>query len=325
VPATTHSDEPAHDHCLTSVWHLSLRCPFFLFPFDAAIPSSLLICWLSHSTRNVCGGRLLPHEEHFSTAYALHRVALIMAVTVVLLFFEAALILGAHPPALTKTMRGLSDEELCSWSVVAGTATEQAWLDVVNSGRASDAIGTIPRLWMSCSTPTSCHEAVRDKAVNHNPACPASSTVDMHVSWLSEVQWAFAQNSELCSELEVLKSEEELFSFTTGWMYADDGASGSGRTLVTPAATMALAARVRDINVAIRAARETRMTQEMMETTLGRAVPCGGAGVRVPPGLLVIPLAVVLLGPAVASIVAACGMPRLLDALAEERGQGHVA
>jgi len=248
-----------------------------------------------------------------------------MAVTVVLLFFEAALILGAHPPALTKTMRGLSGEELCSWSVVAGTATEQAWLDVVNPGRALDATGTIPHLWMSCGTPTSCLEAVRDKAVNRNPACPALSTMDIHVSWLTEAQWAFAQNPELCSEVEVLESEEELFSFTTGWMYADNGASGLGRTLVTPAATEALAARVRDINVAIRAAGESRMTQKVMETTLGRAVPCGGAVVRVPPGLLIIPLAVVLLGPAVASIVAACGMPRLLDALAEERGQGHVA
>lgn len=280
----------------------------------------------------MCGGRLYPHEEHFATAYALHRVALIMAVSIVLLFFEAALILGAHPPALTKTMRGLSDEELCVWSVTPGTATEQAWLDLVNSGRASDPIdvegvtaGTTPRQWMSCDFPSNCHEAVRVGAANRNPACPAGSTMDMHVSWLTEVQWAFARNPELCGELEVLDSEEELFSFTTGWMYADDGGGGAGRKLATPAATAAVAARVREINVAIRAARASRLTQRAMDTVVSRTVPCAAAGVRVPPGLLVIPLGVVMLVPAVAAAVAAWGMPRLLDALVEERGVGHVA
>eukprot|EP00168_Porphyra_purpurea_P005179 TRINITY_DN1622_c0_g1_i11.p3 TRINITY_DN1622_c0_g1~~TRINITY_DN1622_c0_g1_i11.p3 ORF type:complete len:153 (-),score=42.20 TRINITY_DN1622_c0_g1_i11:85-543(-) len=141
----------------------------------------------------------------------------------------------------------------------------------------------------------------------------------------------FHERPSLCRELEVVDAEAELFTFNAGWLFADRGVQGGGvPALASEEAEVAVAARRRELDAAIRRSRVTQAGTRVLDGIAGRpGRPCEGQRIRVHPGQLLVPLAATVVVTALAVVGVAAGMPRLTTALAaavrDEGGARRVA
>jgi len=275
-----------------------------------------------YRVRNLAGGDLEPAEAHFEPARNLVRSVPYAVIAIVVVWWEAAFIIGSTSTTLIKPLSGLTDAELCSFTVPHSTALEETWLSIVNSGRESNPInisglatGTTHRTWNTCDSAASCFQQVTTGGRSPSPRCDSTRTTDVLVTFQPVLYSQMRQHPELCDALEVLATEEEVFRFTLGWMYAD---------VVTPNATAAAAwaSRREDIDVAIRQARLDQTTSDVLDTTIGKQVPCPLNQQRVQPGQLMLPLVLALVVYYVLAVMLALGYPLLQGALrAEKRRQ----
>lgn len=262
-------------------------------------------------------GELEPDEEHFAPAQSLLRSAPWVLVAIVVLFYEAAFIIGGSETRLSKPLGGLTDEELCRWTVPHNTAIESSWLAVVNSGRHANPInvsglatGTTPRTWNTCDSAADCYAQVSNAEENPHPLCRSAAirTTDFLVTFEPVVYSLFHQNPTWCSAMEVV--EEDLFRFTVGWMYAD--------LVANDTVTDAWASRREEIDVGIREARLNQIVSKTMAEAVGTQVPCLRGQQRVAAGQLLLPLLVALFSYYVMAIVLALAYPPLQRWLREE-------
>lgn len=278
--------------------------------------------WLSNFIRILFGGDLRPSERHFAPARALLLGTFLVVATIVLLFYEAAFILGSIGTGLTSPVSGLSDDEMCRWTVLRGAATEDIFVGMVNAGRGRDAAThatTARRTWATCETVPECIAQVAAGAAVTAPPCRAAATAatrtEVFLSWRTTILAAFRADPRLCDDLEVVDAEEELFFFSVGWQFANVPAAAVG----SPAAAAhvaALADRRAAINGRFRRARLERTTEAIVEREAGRGLPCAGARQQVTLGLLLVPVLVVLCGGLAAAVAASVAVPALQRALA---------
>lgn len=98
-----------------------------------------LALWAVNVVRNSLGGQIDEtdfRERAFEPSRIALRTALIAIIAVSLLFFEAALVLGAGTAVLSDRMAGQSDQKLCSWMTPGDTSLEESVASVFNSERA---------------------------------------------------------------------------------------------------------------------------------------------------------------------------------------------
>jgi len=289
----------------------------------AGVPVPLPHVWSSLSSacrvRNLAGGELEPAEEHFEPARNLVRSVPFVVIAIVVVWWEAAFIIGSTSTTLTKPLSGLTDAELCSFTVPHNTALEETWLSIVNSGRESNPIdisglatGTTHRTWNTCDSAAICFRQVTTGDRSPSPRCDSARTTDVLVTFRPVLFSQMRQHPELCDALEVVATEEEVFRFALGWMFAD---------VVTPNATAAAAwaSRREDIDVAIRQARLDQTTNNMLHATIGKQVPCPLNQQRVQPGQLMLPLVLALAVYYVLAVMLALGYPLLQGALWKEK------
>jgi len=273
----------------------------------------------SHRVRNIAGGELELAEAHFGPSQNLVRCVPYAIIAIVVVWWEAAFIIGSTSTTLTKPLSGLTDIDLCPFTVTRDTAMEVMWLSIVNSGRESNPInisglatGTTHRTWRTCDTATSCFQQVTTGGRSPSPRCDSAGTTDVFVTFQPVLYSQMRQHPELCDALEVLATEEEVFRFTLGWMYAD---------VVTPNATAAAAwaSRRADIDVAIRQARLDQTTKDTLDKMIGKQAPCPLEMRRVQPGQLILPLVLTLAVLYVFALLLALGYPPLQTALSRQR------
>lgn len=300
----------------------ALRC------FSSALPWPVCcrLCWASfsalfsvpapHSIRLLFGGELRRAERHFAPARALLLGTFFAITTVVVLFYEAAFILGSIGTGLTSPVSGLSNEEMCRWVVLRGAATEDIFVGMVNSGRsdASTHASTDRRTWSTCETVPECISRVSSGAAVTAPGCVSASArrSEVYLSWRTTILAAFRADPSLCDTLEVVDAEEELFFFSVGWQFANVNASAAGGA----ANVAAYADRRAAINGRFRRARLERTTETIVEREAGRGLPCAGTRKQVTLGLLLVPVLVILSVGLAGAMAATIMVPILSRALA---------
>lgn len=267
------------------------------------------------SIRILFGGELHPAEQHFAAGRAVLLGTLLAVVTLLVIFFEAALILGSINTNLSSAVSGLSDQAMCGWTVLRGATTEDIFVGMVNSHRGDGAAhaSVARRTWSTCETVEECIEQVKTGKAVTVPACAAASArrTEVFLSWRTTALAAFRANPRLCNVLQVVDAEE-LFFFSVGWQFANVNATAAG----APEHVAALAARRAAINARFRRARLERTTEALVERGVRGALPCGSTPQQVSVELLVLPVAVVLaLGLALSGTVMVA-VPRLRRALA---------
>ncbi|GAB0493319.1 hypothetical protein MMPV_004599 [Pyropia vietnamensis] len=279
--------------------------------------------WFSNFIRIVVGGELHPSERHFAPVRALLLGTFLAVLTIVVLFYEAAFILGSIGTGLTSPVSGLSDEEMCRWLVLRGAATEDIFVGMVNAGRAdpSTHASTKHRTWSTCETVPECISKVVSGAAVTAPGCALASErrTEVYLSWRTTILAAFRADPSLCDTLEVVDAEEELFFFSVGWQFANVNASAAG----DPAHVAAYAARRAAINGRFRRARLERTTETLVEREAGRGLPCANTRQQVSVGLLLVPILVILSAGLFAAVAAAVLVPILNRSLA--RGMAREA
>lgn len=240
-----------------------------------------------------------------------------------ILFYEAAFIIGGSATRLTKPLRGLTDEELCRWTVPRSTALETSWLELVNRGRGSNPINisglasvATPRTWNTCDSAAHCFAQVTEGVENPASGCASGTTTDILVTFRPVIYSMFRQQPHLCSSLEVLEEAEDTFRFAVGWMYAAVETANDSAAAVW-------AARREDIDVALRRARLDQTTKDTMADVVGAEVPCPTSPQRVHPGQLVPPLAVTLGAYYIVVVSLAFGYPWLRHRLRAEVQPGR--
>lgn len=271
------------------------------------------------------GGELEPEEASFASAQTLLRSVPWVMIAIVVLFYEAAFIIGGAETRLSKPLGGRTDEELCRWTVPHNTALESTWLALVNRGRGNQPIdleglasGTTARTWNTCDSATDCFEQVTHGAENNNSLCGGapSCTTDILITFRPVLYSMFRQKPHLCSVLEVVQEEEDTFRFNVGWMYAD--------VQSTNATAMSVwAARREDIDVALRQARLDQTTKNTLAVAVGSDVPCLVSAQRVQAGQLMLPLAVTLGVYYLVALWLAVGYPWMRERLRVETQQYH--
>lgn len=289
------------------------------------VPVSRTSFFFFSSIRNVAGGELEPEEAAFAPAQALLRSIPWVLVAIVVLFYEAAFIIGGAETRLTKPLEGLTDEELCQWTVPHNTALESTWLALVNRGRGNQPIdleglasGATPRTWNTCDSAADCFDQVTRGEENTNSRCGGapSRTTDILITFRPVLYSMFRQQPDLCSVLEVVEEEEDTFRFNVGWMYADVNSTNA-------TAMAAWAARREEIDVALRRARLDQTTKNIMAVAVGSDAPCLADAKRVQAGQLLLPLAVTLGAYYTVVVWLAVGYPWLRERLRVETQQYH--
>lgn len=232
--------------------------------------------WVLNFIRNIAGGELEPAEADFAPAQALLRSIPWVMVAIVVLFYEAAFIIGGAESRLTKPLRGLTDEELCQWTVPHNTALESTWLALVNRGRGNLqtnleglASGATPRTWNTCDSAADCFDQVTRGEENTNRRCGGapSRTTDILITFRPVLYSMFQQQPDLCSVLELVEEKEDTFRFNVGWMYADVHSTNGTAMAVW-------AARREEIDVSLRPARLDQTTKNIMTSAVGSDAPC---------------------------------------------------
>jgi len=274
--------------------------------FATPVPPCYSVCIL-------VGGELHGQERHFAPARTLLLGTLVVCAAIFALFYEAALILNAIPNSLDSLVSGLSDEEMCRWTVVRGAATEEIFAGLVNAGRGSGAKVSIQkRSWSTCNNVSECIQQVVDGSVSNEPRCAGVRT-EVFVSWRMIILAEFGSQRSLCDELEVVNADGSgSFSrFNIGWQFADVNSSADGADALLPI----LARRRRQINAAFRRAHLNKDIQKIVEQEVGQELRCTGTQQQVHVGLLVAPIFVVLLVGLFLAVVATVAVPALHRAL----------
>lgn len=256
-----------------------------------------MLLFFCFSVRNIAGGDLEPEEGGFAPAQALLRSIPWVLLAIIILFYEAAFIIGGSVTGLTKPLRGLTDEELCRWTVPRDTSLEFSWLELVNRGRGNNPInisgvasGATPRTWNTCESAAHCFAQVTEGVENPASGCARGgtrTTTDILVTFRPVIYSMFRQQPHLCSSLEVLEEAEDTFRFSVGWMYAAVETANDSAAAVW-------AARREDIDVALRQARLDQTIKVTLEEAVGSDVPCQATAQRVHSVQLVPPIAVTL-------------------------------
>lgn len=123
---------------------------------------------------------------------------------------------------LTKPLRGLTDEELCQWTVPLNTALESTWLALVNRGRGNLQIilgglasGATPRTWNTCDSAADCFDQVTrgEENTNRRSGGAPSRTTDILITFRPVLYSMFQQQPDLCSVLELVEEKEDPFRF----------------------------------------------------------------------------------------------------------------
>lgn len=206
-----------------------------------------LALWTKNVVRNTLGGKIdetNPLEADFEPARTCFRAAFGFLILVVLLFFEAALVIGSQKPTLTGRMAGQSDESYCSWTVIRDSALEESMAVIFNYDRvgrqkidiwnSNDVItlnrSQLPkeRRWSTCETQADCFQQLVNKEKvadlrrdKDNSYCQTSTaTVDYIASYESVVHATFKKNPQYCESLEVVATEDRLQRFMSGFMFA---------------------------------------------------------------------------------------------------------
>ena len=186
----------------------------------------------NHSVRILLGGELRGEELHFGPARSLLLGTLVVCATTFALFYEAAFILNSISTGLISPVSGLSDAEMCRWTVLRGAATEDIFVELVNEGRGSGARATVgARSWSTCDTVHECIERVVNGSAVTAPRCEgaAYTTTEVYLSWKTTILAEFRANTTLCQELDVVDADEAFFRFNVAWHFADVNASAPGR------------------------------------------------------------------------------------------------
>lgn len=285
----------------------------------------LFVMLFFFSVRNMAGGDLEPEEGAFAPAQALLRSIPWVFVAIVILFYEAAFIIGGSAMRLPMPLRGLTDEELCQWTVPHNTALETSWLKLVNRGRGSNPInitglasGATARTWNTCDSAAHCFAQVTKGVENPASRCAGGrsrTTTDILVTFRPVIYSMFRQQPHLCSSLEVLEEAEDTFRFSVGWMYAAVETANASAAAVW-------AARREDIDFALRRARLDQTTEDTLEVAVGSDAPCQAGSQRVEPKQLVLPLVVALGAYYVVVVGMAIGYPWLRHRLRVEVQRG---
>lgn len=222
---------------------------------------------------------------------------------VFLAFYEAALILSKIPTGLAVPVSGLTDLELCRWTVFGGGARENLLMSMVNRGRSSARWATRQtRTWSTCASVAECLQQVATAAPVNNTRCAKAPTrrVEVLLSWKSTIIAEFRRDRSQCAKLEVADAEEDFFTFGMGWFFADVN-------LTAPNVTQHLATwarRRQDINAAFRRGRLTHAIPKVVEREVGLDFPCEPPDPQVRAGDIYVPvLVLIVLGVAAAVVV----------------------
>ncbi|OSX75806.1 hypothetical protein BU14_0219s0006 [Porphyra umbilicalis] len=274
-----------------------------------------MLQWVSNFVRILLGGELRREERHFGPARSLLLGTLVVCATTFALFYEAAFILNSISTGLISPVSGLSDAEMCRWTVLRGAATEDIFVELVNEGRGSGARATVAaRSWSTCDTVHECIERVVNGSTVTAPRCEgaAYTTTEVYLSWKTTILAEFRANTSLCEELDVVDADESFFRFNVAWHFADVNASAPGAGPYLPA----WSARRQAINAGFRRARLRQDTQKIVEQEAGKELPCSNARQQVHLGLLLVPTLLVLLVGLTGAIAATVAVPVLHRALA---------
>lgn len=169
----------------------------------------------------------------------------IIAITIV--FYEAGLVLGNISTFETSITR--SNDELCSWTVVRGSALEEALAAAVNNDRKDgDTIDidslqseSTERPWTTCRSFDECFDQLGRKTADireespfdNNTNCRGSdTTVKFVVAFESIVNDKFNSNPSLCNSLEVVSTREPLEKFLSGLLYSKVESGSPGRKIL---------------------------------------------------------------------------------------------
>jgi len=267
------------------------------------------------SVRILVGGELRGQERHFAPARTLLLGTIVVCAAIFALFYEAALILNAIPNTLDSLVSGLSDDEMCRWTVVRGAATEEIFVGLVNAGRGSGTKVSIQsRTWSTCSNVSECLQQVVIGTESNEPRCEGKRT-EVFVSWRMIILAEFGSNRSLCDEVDVVNADGSgSFSrFNLGWQFSDVNPLADGAGDLLPL----LARRRQEINAAFRREHLSKNIQRIVEQEVGQELQCTGSPQQVHVGLLVAPIFVVLLAGLTLAIVATVAVPALHRALME--------
>lgn len=234
------------------------------------------------------------HNRHaLAVGLASFRVSLAVILFLFLAFYEAGLIVNNQPTALAAPVSGLTDLELCRWTVFGGGSREKLLLSMVNRGRKPGRLVTPEnRTWSTCGSVSECLQQVVTAAPVNISRCAQAPIRDVEVllSWRTTIISEFRRDPRLCNFLEVVDAEEEFFTFGMGWYFADVNISAPNVTAHLASWTR----RRQDINAALRRGRMTHAISQVTAREVGLEVPCPPAEIRLSADTLCVPVIVLL-------------------------------
>lgn len=262
----------SHTLCLLAAWRLDARCCAMTLASLAGRCFSLSTLFVG-SIHLVTGVDLVQHQQDVAVGLASLRAHLAVIFFLFLVLYEAAVILSNMPTGLSAPVSGLTDMELCRWTVFGGGAREKLLLNMVNRGRSSGRLATPQsRTWSTCRSVSECLQQVVTAESVNNPLCALAPIrhVEVGLSWKTTVISEFRQNPYLCNLLEVMDAEDEFYTFGMGWFFADVNFSAPNAT----AHLATWAQRRQEVNAAIRRGRETHAISRVIGREVGFALPC---------------------------------------------------
>lgn len=252
----------------------------------------------------VTGVDVVQHRQHrqdLAVGLASLRAHVAVIIFFFLAFYEAALILRKTPTGLIAPVSGLTDLELCRWTVFGGGAREKLLLSLVNRGRSPGRLATPEsRTWSTCGSVSECLKQVVTAESVNIPRCTQAPIhhVEVLLSWWTTILSEFRRNPQLCNSLEVVDAEEEFYTFGMGWFFADVNFSAPNAT----AHLATWAQRRQEVNAAIRRGRETHAISRVIRREVGLALPCNPPDILVRAESLYVPVGILLVSGAVSAV-----------------------